>query len=252
MSYYLIDIDTKLDFSKIIIGNTININEELQKIYIYYLDETPKEIFIKIPPIRLIYNYKNLKYNQIKLPIYPNWDKTIKFIKLVKKIEKFIRLNINCENSIFVNSIDKIDNLSSIKLNISPQLKINSTINNISLSDFKINSEIECIINISHVWLKTNSYGLSLSCYQIKYFPRVDEESIDFFDDPIKDYTNDYTISNINNKDYTITNTNNKDYTINNKNYNIYESAPINVKPLMLISSSILNDAITKLNKIKL
>ena len=297
MSYYLIDIDTKLDFSKIIIGNTININEELQKVYIYYLDDTPKELFIKIPPVRLIYNYKNLKYNQIKLPIYPNWDKTIKFIKLIKKLEKFIRLNINCENAIFVNSIDKTNNISSIKLNISPQLKIKSGINNILLDNLKVNSEIECIINISHVWLKKNSYGLSLSCYQIKYYPRVDEENIDFFDKPSKDTsTKDYiscnniscnkdyiSCNNIScNKDYTISNKDyiscNKDYTISNKDYmsgnNIscnkdyiscnkdyissnkdYISSNKNsytcIKPVMFISSTILNEAIIKLNKIK-
>jgi len=233
MSYYLIDIDTELDFNKLIIGNTLHINDDLQKVFIYYMDETPKEIYIKIPPLRLIYNYKNLKFSQIKLPIYQNWDKTKKFIKLIKKLEKFIRLNVNCENAVFVNSIDKNNNISSIKLNVPTNLKINSMINT-SLSDLKVNREIECIINISYVWLKKNSYGLSLSCYQIKYNPRVEEINIDFFDTPSRNI-----INNVVNKD------------INIVKSNIIESSQLNVKPLMFISSSILNDAITKLNKIK-
>jgi hypothetical protein len=233
MSYYLIDIDTELDFSKLIIGNTLYISDDLHKVYIYYMDEIPKEIFIKVPPLRLIYNYKNLKFNQIKLPIYPNWDKTKKFIKMIKKIEKFIRLNVNCENAVFVNSIEKNNNISSIKLNIPTNLKINSVINT-SLNDLKINGELECIINISYVWLKKNSYGLSLSCYQLRYNPRVEEIDIDFFDPPSKNISN-----NIINKE------------INMIKPNIIESPQVNVKPLMFISSSILNDAITKLNKIK-
>jgi hypothetical protein len=236
MSYYLIDIDTELDFSKLIIGNTLHINDDLQKVYIYYMDETPKEIYIKIPPLRLIYNYKNLKFNQIKLPIYPNWDKTKKFVKLIKKLEKFIRLNVNCENAIFVNSIEKNNNISSIKLNIPTNLKINSVIST-SLADLKINGEIECIINISYVWLKKNSYGLSLSCYQLRYNPRVEEKNIDFFDPPSR---------NIVCKDINIVNKN-----INIVKSNIIESSQLNVKPLMFISSSILNDAIIKLNRTK-
>ena len=59
----------------------------------------------------------------------------------------------NCENSVFVNSIDKNNNISSIKLNVPTNLKINSMINT-SLSDLNVNGEIECIINISYVWLK--------------------------------------------------------------------------------------------------
>ena len=233
MSYYLIDIDTELDFNKLIIGNTLHINDDLQKVYIYYIDETPKELYIKIPPVRLIYNYKNLKFNQIKLPIYPNWDKTKKFVKLIKKLEKFIRLNVNCENAVFVNSIEKNNNISSIKLNIPTNLKINSIIDT-SLSELKVNGEIECIINISYVWLKKNSYGLSLSCYQLKYNPRIEEINFDFFDPQTKNISN-----NIVNKD------------INIIKSNIIESPQINVKPVMFISSTILNDAIIKLNRIK-
>lgn len=227
MSYYLIDIDTKLDFNKIIIGDIININENLQKIYIYYLDEIPKEIIVKIPPLRLMYNYKNLKYNQIKLPIYPNWNRTKKFIKFIKKIEKFIKLNINYSDYNFINSIDKNENISSIKLNIPPNLKIcstnNTSSNDILLGDLKINGEIECIINISYIWLKNKSYGLSLSCYQLKYTPRVDDIDIDFFDKPLKKIVQVDTVKKCN----------------------------INNKPSMIISSFMLNEAINKLNKIK-
>ena len=240
MSYYLIDIDTEIDFTKIIIGEPVYINDELQKIYIYYLDDKPKEILIKIPPVRLIYNYKNLKYNQIKLPIYPNWDKTIKFIKLLKKIEKFIKSNIKSDHGEFINSVEKNQNISSIKLNINPDIKISSLINT-TLNELKPNSEVECIINISYIWLKKSSYGISLSCYQLKYTPKIDESNVDFFDD-IKPHINNST-KPINNIKKSINNITNNNTTIDQ---------PLVSKPLMLISSSILTDAITKLNKTKI
>ena len=124
--------------------------------------------------------------------------------------------------------------------------------------------------------VKKNSYGLSLSCYQIKYYPRVDEENIDFFDKPSKDTsTKDYiSCNNIScnkdyiscNKDYTISNKDyisgnniscNKDYITGNKDYISGNNISCNknsytcIKPVMFISSTILNEAIIKLNKIK-
>jgi len=226
MNYFTIDNNTDFDFNKIILGKPITINSELTKIYIYYLDDKPKEIFIKIPNIRLINSYKNLKYNQIKLPIYPLWENTIKFIKLIKKIEKYIRLNINLENSIFVNSIEKYNNISTLKLNINQDIKVNSTIST-SLSELKINGEIEGFLTMSYVWIKKNSYGLSLSCFQLKYYPRIEEYNYDFFDDPI-------VVSNT------------KKEPIKNTPENT-----LTIKP-MLLSSSILNEAIIKLNKLTL
>lgn len=241
MSHFIIDIYTELDFNKIIIGKPVIINEEMSKIYLYYMDQVPKEIFIKIPSVRLIYGFKNLKYNQIKLPLYPKWEGTTKFIKLIKKIEKHIRLSINLENSIFVNSFDKNDNLSTLKLNINNKVKINSVINT-SLNELKVNGEIEGIISMSYVWIKQNSYGLSLSCYQFKYYPKVEEYDFDFFDSP-SDIERDKQII-----------IKHKEINIDKKEINratIIDTPQINVKPMMMISSSILNDAITKLNRTK-
>jgi hypothetical protein len=226
MSYFIIDINTDFDINKIIIGTPITLNDELVKVYIYYLDENiPKEIILKIPPLRLIYSYKNLKFNQIKLPIYPIWDNTTKFIKLVKKIEKYVRINVNCDKGIFVNSIEKSDKLTTLKMNITQNVKISSPICT-SIYDLKINGEIETLCNISYVWIKKTSYGLSLSCCQIKYTPRIDELEIDFFD--VK-----------------------KPNIIKKEIINIPEKKENNIKPMLLLNTSILNDAITKLNKVK-
>jgi hypothetical protein len=75
-----------------------------------------------------------------------------------------------------------------------------------------------------YVWIKKNSYGLSLSCFQLKYYPRIEEYNYNFFDDPI-----------------TVTK---KEVIKNTSETNII------VKP-MVLSSSILNEAKIKLNKIK-
>jgi hypothetical protein len=246
MSYFIIDINTEFDINKIILGTPVIVNDELTKVYLYYLDnDTPKEIFLKVPPLRLIYSYKNLKFNQIKLPIYPIWSNTTKFIKLIKKIEKHIRVNINCDKGVFVNSIEKADNLTTLKMNITQNVKISSQIYT-SLGDLKINGEIETITNISYIWIKKNSYGLSLSCYQIKYTPRVEEIDIDFFDN-IKNQNNQNKELTLKNRELILQN---KEITSQNK-MSIVDTPAINIKPLMVLSSSMLNDAITKLNKVK-
>ena len=124
-------------------------------------------------------------------------------------------------------------------MNVTQNVKISSQIYT-SLSELKINGEIETMCNISHVWIKKNSYGLSLSCYQIKYIPRIEELDIDFFD--IKKQ-----ISNNQNQPKEIINIPKKEIV----NAKIIDTPTINVKPMMMLSSSILNDAITKLNKVK-
>ena len=256
MSYFIIDINTEFDINKIILGTPVIVNDELTKVYIYYLDnDVPKELFLKVPPLRLIYSYKNLKFNQIKLPIYPIWNNTTKFIKLIKKIEKHIRVNINCDKGVFVNSIEKADNLTTLKMNITQNVKISSQIYT-SLCDLKINGEVETIFNISYVWIKKNSYGLSLSCYQIKYTPRVEEINIDFFDTiqnkEILWQNNELPLQN---KELPLQNKElfkqNNLYNKESNKMSIVDTPSINIKPIMVLSSSILNDAITKLNKIK-
>jgi hypothetical protein len=246
MSYFIIDSNTEFDTSKIILGTPVTVNEDLTKVYIYYLDEDiPKEIILKIPPLRLIYSYKNLKFNQIKLPIYPIWDGTTKFIKLLKKIEKHVRVNINCDKGIFVNSIEKSENLTTVKMNVTQNVKISSSIYT-SLSELKINGEVETMCNISYVWIKKNSYGLSLSCYQIKYTPRIEELDFDFFEVK-KEKVNIQNKEIVNFQNKEIVNIPKKEIT----NIKIVDTPQINVKPMMLLNTSILNDAITKLNKIK-
>ena len=244
MSYFIIDINTDFDLDKIIIGKPVIINDELTKIFIYYLDDNiPKEIIIKTPPLRLIYTYKNLKFNQIRLPLYPIWENTNKFIKLIKKIEKYIRVNIKCENSIYVNSIEKNERITTLKLNITPDVKISSQLYT-SFADLKVNGEIETVFNMSYIWVKKNSYGLSLSCHQIKYTPRINELNIDFFDEK----TN---IKQLNNYKYTDKTNQIENYKYNDNKISIIDTPSINIKPMMLISSSVLSDAITKLNKVR-
>jgi hypothetical protein len=256
MSYFIIDINTDFDLDKIIIGKPVMINDELTKIFIYYLDNNiPKEIIIKTPPFRLIYTYKNLKYNQIKLPIYPIWENTNKFIKLIKKIEKYIRVNIKCEKSIYTNSIEKNDSITTLKLNVTPDVKISSQLYT-SLADLKVNGEIETIFNISYIWVKKNSYGLSLSCHQIKYTPRIDELNIDFFDEnknttQLDNYKYTNNTTQLDNYKYTNNTTQLDNYKYKENKIHIIDTPSINIKPMLLISTSLLSDAITKLNKVK-
>lgn len=243
MSYYILNINTEeLDNKKILIGKQIKVHDNKFRYYLYYMDNKPKNIFINLPSSRLLFNYENNKYDQIKIPIYPLWDQNKKFIKFIKKIEKYIKEKINI-NKIFISCLNKIDNITYIKLNMGNNLKIISS-NTITIKDFKINGEIEGIINLNYVWEKELNYGLSINIYQLKYISN--DINIDFYKneliEDIKLETNNNTSFNSNiieKKVPLLQNIINPEILVKNK-------------PLFQLSPNLLNEALLKLNKIKI
>ncbi len=192
MSYYLIDFGSpKIDFNfdNLIIGRKIKTDQENHKYYIYYQkdqNETPKEIFIRLPRLRLIYNLANQKFNQLNIPIYPNWDLTNNFIKFIQNLESdinecFINKKTNKE---WISIINKKNSLNFIKTSTYDKYKTTSDIEDkkITLNDFKINGQIDVVIKLSYVWCKNNKMGLSSQLYQIKYFAPPDQLDINFID----------------------------------------------------------------------
>jgi hypothetical protein len=214
MSYYIHDFKNDFDFDKLIITKQIKIDNNSFRYNLYYLDDVPKDLFIKLPPIRLIYNYSNLKYSQIKLPLFPQYDKILKCLSFFKKLQKIIKEKLAL-NKIFSNSIEKKDNLKLLKFNISPEFK-----------DLKTNGELTGLINISYIWENENSYGLSLSLSKFNYTPKVENFNDIFIDDV------NYKINPIQKKVIT-------------KNEEI---VPVNTT--FKISPNLLMSAINKLNKI--
>lgn len=200
MSYYLVDFDkfTKMDnntfnFENLLIGKKINF-DNMSKYYIYYQNdnnESPKEIYIKLPKLRLIYSLSKNKFDGIDIPIYPTWDKTKIFIKFIKKLESdivecFESSNTNLENIEFSSLIKKKENQYYIKTKINNIVKISSDIldnPNITLNDFLKNGQIKMVIKISFVWMNKTNYGLSSEIYQIKYYAPPSQLNIDFIDE---------------------------------------------------------------------
>jgi hypothetical protein len=190
MSYYLIDFNSEInyDFDNIIIGNKIKIDEIRSKYYIYYQpdNDNPKEIFLKLPKIRLIYSLANQKYNQVKIPIYPNYDLTKNFIKFIQNLESDIKNCFikKCPKLEYISLISSNNNLKFIKTDINKNIKITSDVGSkIELSDFKINGQIELVIKLSYIWNKSNiRFGLSSSLYQIKYYAPPEQLDINFID----------------------------------------------------------------------
>lgn len=195
MSYYLIDFTKKsndFNFDNVIIGKKIKLDQDSSKFYIYYqtnISENPKEIYIRLPVLRLIYNLANHKYSQLSIPIYPNWDATTKFINFIKKLEKDIE---SCFAKKFMKHewsslINKKNMMNFIKSNFNDSVKLTSNIDktNITLDDFKINGEIDMVIKLSYIWIKSSKMGLSSQIYQIKYLATPQDLDIDFIDDDI-------------------------------------------------------------------
>lgn len=236
MSYYIYNFETDFDFSKLIIGKQIKM-ENITRYNLYYLDETPKDLFIKLPSIRVIYSYKNNKFNQIKLPIYPLYDKTIKFLTFLKTLTKIMNEHITNEkfnNKILSNIIEKKDKIKTIKLNIPNDFKINKYSEYTNIKELKQNGELTGIINIPYIWVNEISFGLSLYASKLQYIPKVEIMNFDFIDFPVrmnqpKIITPSFNIINDN---------------TTNDNIIICSN-----KPKFTVSPNMLLDKLTKLNK---
>jgi hypothetical protein len=195
MSYHIFDFNNKdiiepqYNFDNIIIGKRIKIDVDNNIYYIYYNDpdlvSAPKEIYIRLPKIRLIYNMANHKYNQLKIPIYPNWEQSENFIQFIKTVETdiyscFQEKKINKE---FCSLLSKKNGFAFIKTKLGDQYKITSNLDKqVTLNDFKINGEIEMVIKISFIWSNAEKIGLSSQLYQIKYYGPPEQLEIDFID----------------------------------------------------------------------
>lgn len=168
MEYYL-DIEKELNYDNIIIGADIKIKDNLSYNYIYYYDEKPKDIIIQLPSIRVINNYENNKFNQIKLPLYPHWDKMSKFIIFIKKLERYLLDNTQSKHE-ERNLIEKYDGIRTLKINLTNNVKIISNDPKItSINDFKYNGEIELNVKIAYIYKRDNYCGVTLFCNTIKY-----------------------------------------------------------------------------------
>ena len=123
MSYYLIDFgSSKIDFNfdNLIIGKKIKLDNNNSKYYIYYQpeNEEPKEIYIRLPRLRLIYNMSNSKFNQLSIPIYPNWEQTNKFVKFIQQLESDLESCFSNRNKEWISIINKKNSLNFIKTSI--------------------------------------------------------------------------------------------------------------------------------------
>lgn len=188
MSYFLIN-DT-FDINKLIFADKICTDDNMSRYYLYYEDNDSKEIYIKLPKLRMIFNnFINQKYSSINIPIYPIWERTEKCINLIHEIETKIQDIFNTKYK-FHSLISEKNGLVLFKMKMKDIPLITSTLNkNVTFNDFKINSEIELVVKISYIWLskKTKKYGLSCQLCQIKYNGLPEQQNIDFIDEkPIK------------------------------------------------------------------
>lgn len=193
MSYYLIDFTkptNNFDFDNVIIGRKLK-GENISKYYIYYQDDpsqSPKEIYIRLPQIRTIYNLSNYKYSQLSIPIYPNYNLTNNFIKFIMTFESNIKdCFINKFPKMELNSIiNKKNNLNFIKAKVNDKIKITSDTDkrDITINDFQKNSQLDIVIKLSYVWNKNDTqFSISSNIYQIKYCAPPDELDINFIDE---------------------------------------------------------------------
>ncbi len=185
MSYYLVDLDKDINFNfeNLIIDSKIDLENNGCKYLIYYLDKNePKELFVKLPKLRLTYDWKNFKYNQLKIRITPKYEKTNNMVNFFIELEDTIKSHkyFNKKSFEFISLIikEKCNYIKTFfqenKTKISPKMKIN---------EFKVNGEIEMVIRLNNIWKKDNKVGLSSQLYQIKYYPPPEDININFIDE---------------------------------------------------------------------
>jgi hypothetical protein len=227
MNYFVHNLDTDFDYSKLIIGKKINIDENISRYYLYYLDKDkrPKDFYVKMPSIRLLYSYKNNKYNQIKLPLFPMYDETKKLITFLKKLKIYVEENIK-SNKKFNNYLEKKENLKLLKLHLANDLKIKNKNDNLSINDLSINSEIQGIINIPYIWENEINIGLTIIISKIYYYPKIESELL-FIDDDYN-YTNTKQI--IQNNNFNQKNSFNQNQNKNRPSFKLTDSLLIEMK----------------------
>ena len=181
MSYYLYNFEEDFDYDKLIIGDKIKLENNSYRYYIYYLDKTPKDFYVKFPSIKLMYSYKNNKFNQVKIPMYPIYDKTEKFMIFFKKLKKKIKEFISTTKK-YSDSIEKKENLKLLKINLANDFKFINKNEKLDIKELKTTSEIYGIINIPYIWENENSYGLSLNATKMFYFPKIEDDDVHFID----------------------------------------------------------------------
>tara|TARA_B100000524_G_scaffold347862_2_gene250746 strand:- start:2022 stop:2720 length:699 start_codon:yes stop_codon:yes gene_type:complete len=168
----IIDINNYKDELKNIILSKKISNESNSKYMIYSTNSNLSNVIIKIPSIRLIYNYSSQLYNQINFPLNPTYSKTKKFTELISSLENIFQELLNRPKLEWITNIKKIKNIKYIKLNYfsSNDIKIITQNSNIiDIKDFEAGAEVELMVHLSHLWVKDNKVGINYDICQIKY-----------------------------------------------------------------------------------
>jgi hypothetical protein len=178
--------EKQYDFDNFIIDDKIIISDDANKYLIFYDKNNAKELYLKIPRIRLTFDWTNMKYNNIKLRLTPKYNKLNNFINFLLEFENYIINSkiIKKKNFEFISILEKERGVYFLKTFLNEnKILITSDLNKkIKFTDFKNNAEIQIILKISGVWQKNKKYGLSTQIYQIKYNAPPEDHIIDMID----------------------------------------------------------------------
>ena len=191
MNNLIIDVNNDPEaLNKIILSKKINFDNS-SKYFIYITDELGNlsNLIIKIPPVRLLYNYNNNNYNQVNFPLNPNYCKVKKFNSLILTLENYLQELLNKPKLNWISSIKKIKTVKYIKVNyFDKKIKILSKDNISSINNFEAGSEVEVALHVSSLWIKDKKVGINFDICQIKYTSLLFDDN--FFGNIIKKSSN--------------------------------------------------------------
>ena len=161
-----------LKTSEFILSKKISYDSN-SKYFIYSFDSKKENsnlnnVIIKVPPIRLLYNYSSQIYNQINFPLNPTYPKTKKFADMISLLENTLQELLNKPKLEWITNLKKIKSIKNIKLNYfgKSDIKIISESNYIKdVKDFEAGSEVELLVHLSHLWVKDKKVGIHIGSF---------------------------------------------------------------------------------------
>ncbi len=129
-------------------------------------------IIIKTPRCKLAYDPNKNKYNSLSLLLHPLSNELKEFYKLIKRIDKKNKQNLQKENIKYKSCVTKTKYGTKIaQFNIFENCQIFSkSKKKKKLIDISLDDEVSLFIELNHLWISGKKAGCNWNIIQIRYY----------------------------------------------------------------------------------
>jgi hypothetical protein len=129
-------------------------------------------IIIKTPRCKLAYDPNKNKYNSLSLLLHPLSNELKEFYKLIKRIDKKNKQNLQKENIKYKSCVTKTKYGNKIaQFNMFENCQIFSkSKKKKKLKDISLDDEVSLFIELNHLWISGKKAGCNWNIIQIRYY----------------------------------------------------------------------------------